>query len=94
MELVNVDPLRTKEMVLQAGAFGEHRFRTVREVGTTGAGGNPSPTDSPTDGGGNSRRVVKVDSHRLPIELRPGGHLRLKIEMDRHVLSPSYEQPF
>ena len=29
VELVNASPLHTREVILQAGAFGEHRFTTV-----------------------------------------------------------------
>jgi len=32
LTLVNTDPSATRELLLQAGAFGEHRFTTVQTI--------------------------------------------------------------
>ena len=35
MQLVNLHPTEPREVILQAGAFGEHRFTTVCQKGVT-----------------------------------------------------------
>ena len=77
VKLVNIDTVETRQLILQGGAFGEHRLTTVE------------PIDSPDS----SRRVVNVDSSCFSVELPPGRSLELKIGMERFSRSPTYVQP-
>ena len=77
VELVNIGTVETRQLVLQSGAFGEHRFTTVE----------------PIDGADSSGKVTDVDSPCFSVVLPPGRSVALKIGMERFSRRPSYVQP-
>ncbi|MHB1296100.1 MAG: hypothetical protein ACYC4R_14010 [Anaerolineae bacterium] len=72
--LVNTNPLRGRNLILQAGAFGEHAFCAARDL--LGAGD-----------------VLALDGRHLQVDLAPSGTVRLRLEIRRYALQPSYDQP-
>jgi len=78
LTLVNLDEGEEKEVVIQAGGFGEHRF-TNAEV---------------RDEEGNSIRCVALSNKWLRIRLERAAGARLELRMDRYVNKPTYETPW
>jgi hypothetical protein len=77
VELVNLDPVRSREVIIQAGSFGEHEFTRI----ATGDGQQPVDVDASSFtlhlGAGSAqslhlglRRFARPPSHALPAELR------------------------
>ena len=80
VQLVNLNRTETRNVIIQAGAFGEHQFTEVqfKEV----------------DPDGSSERVVPVDTKFFAVELPPLRTIRLEIGMRRFANSPSYAFPW
>ncbi len=78
IQLVNVSTTDTRELIVQAGAFGEHQFTQLNY--------EPSP--------GEPERVVPVDSKHLGVKLPPSTAVRLEIGMRRFANRPSYAFPW
>ncbi len=76
--LGSLDNERTREVVIQAGTFGEHRFTSAVVLTQQNQ----------------QLEQVAVDSARLHITLSPGAGVRLRIGMIRHVNRPSYNTPW
>jgi len=78
LTLVNIHPMASRRVLIQAGAFGEHRFTTVsyRQAGEV------------------SSAVVDVNGDYLQVELNPGTILEMNIGMKRFCNRPSYRQPW
>ncbi|WP_201760885.1 MULTISPECIES: hypothetical protein [unclassified Nonomuraea] len=90
VELVNLGVARTRRVVVQAGAFGEHRID--RAVVTRSGGdypGDPRSYTSPpiTQAG----QEVAVDGPRLLVELPPGRRIRLDLHTTARVRTPSHQ---
>ena len=82
--LVNTSPLQERNLVLQAGAFGEHNF-TGAEILTPDQAGRRAGTGSPDPSS-------LADKH-ITVQLPPGQSVKLRLGMDRYVNQPGYEQP-
>ena len=80
VELVNVGS-EWREVVLQAGAFGEHRFGTVVHEADDGDGGR-------------QRIGTSVDDVAVGVELAPGAATTIDAEFERFVGDPSYAFPW
>jgi hypothetical protein len=78
VELVNLSPLRRRRLILQAGAFGEHTFTSVKAFTEAQA----------ADGD-----TVTVNGKHVEVILPPGRTIKLKLGMNRYSHTPSYEQP-
>lgn len=78
LQLVNLDPLRPREVILQAGAFGEHRFTTVQKVD------DPSVQEPP----------IEIEAKSFQVHLEPSAGVKLSIGMKRFVNHPSYAFPW
>lgn len=80
IQLVNLSRTETRNVIIQAGAFGEHQFTKVQfqEV----------------DAEGSSERVVPVDAKFFAVELPPSRAIRLEIGMHRFANSPTYAFPW
>lgn len=77
--LVNTSPIHERRPILQAGAFGEHRFTAATELDEAG---NALPG-----------RTVAVNGRHLAVTLPPGRALTLRLQMDRYCHTPDYAQP-
>jgi len=77
VHLVNTDVLDARQILLQAGACGEHAFVDAAVEGPTDGGGAPQP----------------VDSKLLRVRLGPSAQGRIRIGIRRFAHRPSYEFP-
>ena len=80
LHLVNLNQQERREMVIQAGAYGEHEFEEVRY--TVLEGGEVRSTTQP------------VHSSSLEIDLLPGAEMTLELVLKRFVNDPSYRLPW
>jgi hypothetical protein len=78
LQLVNCHRDQARRLVVQAGAFGEHRFGEVRVPKADGEGDE----------------AVRVDGRHLVVELPPGTSLRLSAQLHRFSETPSYAFPW
>ena len=103
LRLVNLSAVEARELVVQAGAFGEHQFTTARFQ--TLAGGQSHDVFSSADwldadayrtamAREVEEREVAIDAPHFRVALRPGSELRLDLGMERFVNTPSYELPW
>lgn len=98
VRLVNLSPVESRKLIIQAGAFGEHSFgratyhsRTSEWPGELGgyAGTYSAPTVT-TD-----ERTVDVNGRHVEVELPPGQEITLDLATNRYVNEPSYHNgPF
>jgi hypothetical protein len=97
--LVNLSPVEARSVVVQAGAFGEHRFDTVRYTAHADAGSHPdragsyAPPDPVPEQQRRSLDGLGGNGH-LRIDLPPGTEITLGLEMTRFVNQPSYALPW
>ncbi|MBT2229209.1 hypothetical protein [Nonomuraea sp. NEAU-A123] len=90
VELVNLGPARTRRVVVQAGAFGEHDIdRAVVTGAEPGYPGDPRSYTAPpiTE----AEREVAVGGPRLLVELPPGRRIRLDLHTTARVRTPSHQ---
>lgn len=80
VELVNLDPLAPRELVLQAGAFGEHEFTRCRH-------------DSDADQSTSGAPWTEINARHFRVRLEPAGTARLQIGLRRYAHRPSYTRP-
>ena len=86
IQFVNLSRTEARQIVVQAGAFGEHQFTEVR-----------FREEHPDKGGTNnefSNRVLPVDGKHFVLQLPPSGSIRLEAGMRRFVNRPSYAFPW
>ena len=76
--LVNADPLKEKDVVVQAGAFGEHDFTEA----------------SLLDADGGEGQATDVASRHLHVHLAPAAQVRLRVGMRLLVNPPTYAFPW
>ncbi|RIK47415.1 MAG: hypothetical protein DCC57_14470, partial [Chloroflexi bacterium] len=79
VELVNTSPSQARELLIQAGAFGEHTITRAEIV--SGAAGDTAP------------QAVEVQNRHLQVALPAGRSVVLRLTMDRYSNTPSYTQP-
>ena len=97
VRLVNLNPNESRELVVQAGAFGEHRFGTAKYRARTSAypgelggyAGSYAPPPLTTE-----ERVEEVNHRHLTVELPPGTEITLDLDTQRYVSEPSYSSPW
>jgi hypothetical protein len=97
VRLVNLNPNEERKLIIQAGAFGEHRFGTAKYFARTsewpgelgGYAGSYAPPRLTTE-----TRTETINSEHLHVELPPGTELVLDLTTDRFVHTPSYSTPW
>ena len=92
LTLVNLGPLQERDVIIQAGGLGEHRFLD--------ASFDASLTPYPAPKGSYSAatpvvdtRTIRVNDRHLRVILPPATRIRLALTMDRYVNTPSYAEP-
>jgi hypothetical protein len=80
VRLANLSPLHPREVILQAGAYGEHRFGEACDR-TTGAGGPWNPPQT-------------IDAPLITVDLPPGSEIALELTLERFVNDPAYTMPW
>ena len=102
LQLVNLDPLDAKVVVVQGGAYGEHQIVRVRSeaVAEDGASGErmllgralgrrpsgPAPATPPAE--------TAVDHRHFTVRLAPGAGTRLTLTMRRYANRPTFALPW
>jgi hypothetical protein len=90
--LVNLNPLQERDVILQAGGLGEHRFVSASFdaslVPYPAPRGHYAAAQPIVDA-----RTIPVDDTHLRIVLPPAACVRLALGMDRFVNAPSYAEP-
>lgn len=93
LELVNLSPVAGRQVLVQAGTLGEHRFAEVeynrlvsQYPGEVGAYAAPAVETA--------IEKVRVDAPHFAVELPPGTEMRLTIGLERHVNEASYKLPW
>ena len=79
IQLVNLNRTETRNVIVQAGAFGEHWFTQVQF--------------QTTNQEGPSEKEVPVDSKYFAVQLPPATSIRLEAGMRRFVNQPNYAFP-
>jgi len=94
VQLVNLSTTEARNLIVGAGAFGEHRFTDVRfkEVNQQGLEKNPytwmREKREPID------KVVPINGKYFAVQLPPATSIRLDIGMKRFANQPSYAFPW
>ena len=78
LNLCNTNAQQEKEVIIQAGAFGEHEFLSAEIL----------------DENGEILKSMPVDNKWLNIELASGSGVKLKLKTKRFANRPSYETPW
>jgi hypothetical protein len=95
LQLANLDPGRGRELVVQAGVFGEHGFGEARYDALAtpseypGAGGLYAPPAPATEA-----RTAPVGGRHLGVSLPPGTRVTLDLAMRPFVNRPTYAAPW
>lgn len=90
LTLVNLNPLAPRQVIVQAGGFGEHRFDrvTYNERMSDYPGSHKMYTSPPLES--KTTEVVVEDKH-LAVLLPPATQITLNLATARYVNSPSYQ---
>lgn len=92
LRLVNLSPCHTRETIVQAGAFGEHRFTEVRYTERTSE--YPGPIgDYAAPPVRQEIRTASVQDARLQVLLPPATEITLDLSTERFVHRPSAALP-
>ncbi len=94
VQLVNTSAGETRNLIVQAGAFGEHQFTEVRfdEESLDCAESNPSRRARAERT--ITEKAMPIDSKYLAVQLPPSTSIRLDLGMRRFVNDPSYAFPW
>lgn len=84
MQLVNLSATESRNLIVQAGAFGEHLFTEVRY---------PDPQKGASESGLVEKRIP-VNKKYFAVQLPPASGINLDIETRRFVNRPSYAFPW
>jgi hypothetical protein len=80
LELANISPFHSREVIVQAGAFGEHTVGTVRYIQLE----NGKPVD----------KSLPINRNFFQVSLEPGTGITLTIEIARFANQPTYAFPW
>lgn len=93
LRLVNLSPVHPREVIVQAGTFGEHRFSEVAYTVRTSV--YPGPIgDYAAPDVQQATETAQVHDARLRVRLPPGMEITLHMGTQRYVDPPSYAAPW
>jgi hypothetical protein len=93
VRVVNLSPFDARDMIIQAGAFGEHRFKRVHY--SVRRSEYPGPIGSYVAPAVQCvSRAQEVNDKHLQVHLPPATEIVLDLETERFVLDPSYALPW
>lgn len=78
LHLVNLNRFKQRNVIIQAGSFGEHHFRRVDVIN------KEAPIDSSRE----------ISGKWLHVRLLPGAAIKMKLHVDRYANRPSYATPW
>ena len=87
MELVNTSVGKTRRLIIQAGAYGEHEFTEVSYL---------ERVRDTIDGSveGIAKNLVDIGAPSFVVELPPSTTIELELGMERYVNTPSFATPW
>jgi len=95
LNLVNLSVFDARGVIIQAGAFGEHRFTHAEFAHRTSAyPGNQGPSGYSAPPLETQMQHISVDDSLLAVTLPPATTIRLQIGIQRFVNTPSYQPPW
>ena len=94
IQLVNLSPTETRHLIVQAGAFGEHRFTDVRFQDSSREGLEKNPYTWMRQEKKSIENVCLVNGKYFAIQLPPATSIRVVANMKRFVNQPSYAFPW
>ncbi len=93
LELINLNPFESRQVIVQGGAFGEHQFTTVRYKVRTDP--EPLQPDSFTRADFTlSEKTVPINRKFFEVSLPPGTGLTVEAGMKRFANRPTYAFPW
>ena len=94
IQLVNLSPTASRRLIVQGGAFGEHRFKGVKflqgdldEAAKNGYGWVRADRVS-------TEKNIELDAGHFAVELPPSSSIRLRADVSRFANPPSYNLPW
>ncbi len=94
LELVNLSPFESRDVIVQAGTFGEHQFITAKfqrrqqVAQTRGPGAAPRGSPALTD------ETLEINRKFLLVRLPAGNGIKLALGMKRFANKPTYAFPW
>ncbi|MBI2505991.1 MAG: hypothetical protein HYW07_22480 [Candidatus Latescibacteria bacterium] len=93
LRLVNLSPLAERRVVVQAGAFGEHRFTGARYDALESAYPGKISDYAEPEAVRGGLREARIDAARFQVALPPSTQIRLELGTARWANRPSYGRP-
>jgi hypothetical protein len=78
LSLVNIDLFADRQVIIQAGTFGEHLFETAQVLSQQGE----------------TQEAIPANSKWFLVKLPAGTGVKMKMKMNRYANQPSYETPW
>jgi hypothetical protein len=101
VQLVNLDPVETRTVIVQGGAHAEHQFLRVRAESVPDEAADPQGLLLGRSAGRRSVPVqqpppseTQVDHSHFAVRLAPGAGTRLVVDMGRYVNQPTFAFPW
>ena len=102
VQLVNLDPVEARTVIVQGGAYAEHHISKVRSEAVSEGAGESEEMLLGRAGGGRRRPPapvtkpvsVEVDGTHFAVRLAPGAGARLVIDMQRYVNQQTFAFPW
>jgi hypothetical protein len=94
VELVNLSPTTPREVVVQAGTFGEHRIEAVGYTALGDPSAYPGGARYAPPAVAMARHREAAGSRHVRVLLPPNSEIALTLEMARYVNRPSYATPW
>ncbi|MEM7031545.1 MAG: hypothetical protein AAF629_18430 [Chloroflexota bacterium] len=93
LHLVNLSPFETRQVIIQAGGFGEHQFISAgTEVRISDYPGTHKAYTAPELK--TETQTIPINDKYLRVELPSATEIRLDLKMERYVNQPSYNMPW
>lgn len=96
VSLVNLSLFEPRKVILQAGTFGEHQFKTaiiIQQDSVDVAATADMKEDTDTHSG-SSAANIQINGKWFLVNLPVGTGIKLQIKMQRYVNKPTYETPW
>ncbi len=95
MQLINLSIFEAHDVIIQAGAFGEHQFISAKyEERTSEYPGVHGPTGYAAPELTSEARTITINDYLLRVQLPPASEIRLRLEIKRFANTPSYHLPW
>jgi hypothetical protein len=94
VQLVNLSASEPRQVIVQAGTFGEHRFEDVYYTALAPASGYPGGAGYAPPALTAERRHQRAGTKHLSVRLPPNTEITLTLSTSRYVHQPSYAFPW